>query len=205
MGLFRRRDEETLNEQLLREAVLDRPPQPGQAPPTPSVSFDPLAGTYAALPAAQPSFHPDAIRPSDHDVVVTATAPEIAGNAVEFVTLPDGDVLVDEEQGDADLSPLADAVEQHLGPPYRATGRRQDGDLWAVAARSIAVLRFACELGDELQLVSRGGAPALEVDSVPTATRIPELQRAGEALGRDYVVDASRLEGDLWEVRAAAL
>ena len=39
-------------------------------------------------------------------------APEIAGDAVEFATLPDGDVIVDWEQGDVNLSRLAEAVEQ---------------------------------------------------------------------------------------------
>ena len=34
---------------------------------------------------------------------------------------------------------------------------------------------------------------------------IPELERAGETLGSDFVVQADRLDGDLWEIRASAL
>jgi hypothetical protein len=200
MGLFRRRREQTLNEQLLQEAGLDRPPDP----PAP---VDPLAGTYPAEANSMIWGHTanTVPRPAENDVYVTAHAPQIAGDEVEFAALPDGDLIVDEEQGDADLSPLADAIERQLGPPYRATGRREEGDLWAVAARRIDVCRFACDAGDAIQLVCRGGRRELEVDRVPSELRIPELEQAGEERGEEYVVQASRLDGNFWEVQASAL
>ena len=209
MGLFRRRrEEETLHEQLLREAGLAQPDE--QAEPEadeqtepeaepqlePAERFDPITGTTPEW---------DVARPVEGDAFATVHAPEIAGDAVEFVTLPDGDVIVDVEQGDAALSPLAEAVEQQLKPPYRASGRREDGDLWAVAARAIDVRRFACRLGDDLLAVCRDGERTLQAEGVPTSGWIPELQRAGEAMSPDYVVEATRLDGDLWEVRASAL
>jgi hypothetical protein len=122
-------------------------------------------------------------RPGEYDAVLTVEAPDVAGDAVGFATLPNGDVIVDTD-GDADLSPFADAVEQTLEPPYRVIARRGEGGLWSVAARVIDV----------------------RVDGEPWQGHIPALERAGEAAdGEDYVVQAERLDGDLWEVRASPL
>lgn len=155
MPWFKRKEEETYNEQLLREAGLDEaqpepapPPQPHEPRPAPFVE-----------------------RPDEWTIYTTCQAPEIGGDVVEFATLPEGDVIVDEEQGDADLSPLCDAVEEHLKPPYRAIGRREDGALWAVAARQIEVRRLERD-GDEFE----------DVDG-------------------DTVTRGTRLDGDLWEIR----
>jgi hypothetical protein len=43
------------------------------------------------------------------------------------------------------------------------------------------------------------------VDGKPWKQVIPELERAGETLGSDFVVQADRLDGDFWEIRASAL
>jgi hypothetical protein len=144
-------------------------------------------------------------RPGEYDAVLTVEAPDIAGEAVGFATLPNGDVIVDTE-GDADLSPFADAVENTLAPPYRVVARRGNGGLWSVAARGIDVLELDFRGGDEIELASVGGALDVRVDGEPWHARIPELERAGEAAeGEDYVVQAERLDGDLWEVRASPL
>ncbi len=45
----------------------------------------------------------------------------------------------------------------------------------------------------------------LIVDGELWRQEIPELERAGETLGTDYFVQADRLDGDLWEIRASAL
>jgi hypothetical protein len=205
MGLFRRRERETLNEQLLHEAGLDAPPPAVSAEqPAP---FDPFDGTYPAQPHASPwDVKSRAMaRPAADDVVTTAHATGIAGDAVEFATLPNGDVIVDEEQGDGDLAALADAVEQHIPAPYRARGRREGDDLWAVAAHRIVVLRFGCDEGDEIELVSRGGERTVHIDRVASTQDFPELRKAGAERGEDYVVEATRLDEDYWEVKASAL
>ena len=159
MGWFRRKGEETYNEQLLREAGLG-----GEAEPEPAPLSAPEAyGIRAAFGFGA--------RPAEWDVYVTAQAPDLAGDEVGFVALPEGDLIVEDEEGDADLSPLADAVEQQLKPPYRAIGRRDEGALWAVAARQIDVRRLERD-GDEFEDVE------------------------GET-----VVRGRRLDGDLWEIR----
>jgi hypothetical protein len=144
-------------------------------------------------------------RPAVWDLVTTATAPGLAGDRVEFATLPTGDLIVDTETGDADLSPLADAVEKQLKPPYRVLARRGDDELWSVAAREIDVVELRFEGGDEIELVENEGSTELRVDGKPWKEEIPELERAGETLGADFVVQADRLDGDLWEIRASGL
>lgn len=187
MGLFRRR-RETYNEQMLRDAGLD-----GIRLDSPSVLE--TVGVPIGKAVGQPEW----------DVSVTVTAPGLAGDTIEFTTLPDGDLLIDEEQGDADVSALADAVEKELGPPYRARGARQDGDLWAVLANRIEVVRFEYPRADTLELSRKDSWQELRVDGEPSMGRAPLLERLGEAAGPDFFVKAERLDGDLWEVRVSAL
>ena len=192
MGFFRRR-QETLNEQLLREAQLDDVQETERAHADPA---DDVTGVWRRAMA----------RPGEYDAVVSVHAPDVAGDAVEFATLANGDVIVDTVQGDADLSPFADAVERQVEPPYRVVARRGEGDLWSVAARGIDVLEVQFSGGDEIELASVGGSLDVRVDGEPWSGHIPALEHAGEAAdGEDYVVQAERLDGDLWEVRASPL
>jgi hypothetical protein len=214
MGIFRRRKEETLNEQMLREAGIaedgdtpepDAPVEP-DAPEelvTPE-GFDPYAGTY---PAEQwlGTLTRAMARPGVWDLMTTVHAPGVAGDTVEFATVPAGDMIIDTETGDADLSPFADEVEKHLKPPYRVLARREDEDLWSLAARVIDVVELKVDQGDEIELVENEGNTELRIDGEPSQQAIPELEHAGEALGSDFVVQADRLDGDLWEIRASAL
>ena len=201
MGLFRRQ-KETLNEQLLREMQQD---DVHEQEATELHPVDPYAGTYPADDVLG-IWRRAMARPGEYDAVVSVHAPDIAGDAVEFATLANGDVIVDTEQGDADLSPFADAVEQHVEPPYRVVARRGEDDVWSVAARVIDVLEVEFSGGDEIELSSVGGTLDVRVDGEPWSGHIPALEHAGEAAdGEDYVVQAERLDGDLWEVRASPL
>ncbi len=204
MGFFRRG--ETLNERLLREAGLDGPQvavdaEAGSPPlevlPSFQHHFDPVGGALvgAGLPP----------RARRWDAVVTAEAPDVAGNEVDFVALPDGSLLVEEEEGDAALDPLAKAVEVELRPPYRVHAVRQTERLWAVSAVRIEVATFKAD-GDVIEMTQTSDGKALRVDGVRVFGSIPELERLGEATaGSAYAVHAERLDADLWEVRVAAL
>ena len=195
MGLFRRRNE-TLNEQLLREAGLDPAQALGDQPsPGPAQS---VLGALGVPDGSSPG-------PRDWDAAVAVSAPGLAGNRVEFMTLPNGDVIVSKEEGDGDVSPLADAIEQRLSPPYRAAAARQNGDLWGVGAKRIDVAKIAFPAGDKLELSRHGDDEELRVDGEATeAATPPELEEVGEAAGASFYVEASRIDGDLWEVRATA-
>jgi hypothetical protein len=136
--------------------------------------------------------------------VASAEAPGLAGDEVHFVTLPNGDLVVDEDEPPDTLAPLADAVEQTLEAPYRAEAVRQNDDVWAVAARRIAVASFRAD-GDELELVSGEAGRTLTVDGERAFGSVPELERIGGSQGEHHVVRASRLDGEVWEIEADPL
>jgi hypothetical protein len=185
VGLFRRR--EPLHEQLAREGGLIAPePQSTRAE------------------WQETGIHGIA-RPREWDATVTADAPDIAGDAARFVVLPDGTLLVEEGPDDS-LEPLAAAVERALQPPYRARAARQRESMWAVQARRIEVLEIRDgPAGDAIEVTRTADGTTLAVDDAREFGSIPLLEQRGEKEGPEYVVRAERLDGDLWEVRAAAL
>ena len=200
MGIFRKR--ETYNEQMLREAGLDRivfnepTPAPSEPPPLATGRIPVTYGLRIDVDSG----------PMEWDTVTTARVPGLAGDRVEFVTLPNGDVIVEKEQGDGDLSPLADAIEEHVSPPYKAAGSRQGDDLWGVGARRIVVGHFAFPDANALELSQSDGVTELRADGEPSDAAPPvELQRLGEPFGPDYCVEAQRIDGDDWEVKASPL
>jgi len=201
VGLFRR-NRETLNEQLLREAGLDPAQSVGDAPPPPPQPVEPPKSTLARAGVADGS----GVGPKEWDAATTITAPALVGDRVEFTTLPNGNVIVSEENGEADLTPLADAVERTVSPPYRAVGHRQDGDLWGIGAKRIEVAQIAFPDGDKLEFSQHVDRGELLVDGEPSDALVPaELERLGERFGDSFYVEAERIDGDCWEVKATAL
>jgi len=186
VGFFRRR--EPLHERLAREGGLTPRPEPA---PRPLWQEPGITGHF---------------RPRAADTVVTVDAPDIGADTVRFVSLPDGSLLVEEGPDDA-LDVLAQAVEQELRPPYRARGVRHDESLWGVEASRIEVLELPdAPGGDTLDLVrTADGTVELAVDGQQIFGTLPALERRGEREGPQYAIHAERLEGDLWEIRVAAL
>ena len=203
MALFRRR-KETLHEQLLREAGLQtyqtdaEPATPAAEEPRPP---NPFELWRSRLDAESRAMH---ARPAEYDALVFTEAPVERGNRPEFVTLPDGTILVESEEGDAELAPLAEAVERELSPPYRASASRQTDRLWAVTVDRIEVAELRGD-GDEIELTYVGGTKTFTVDGKREFGSVPELERLGQSQGPEYAVRATRLEGDFWEVQAHAL
>jgi len=209
VGLFRRRNE-TLNEQLLREAGLDDgKPALADVPPVPEPPAEPESrpGLESSVPGPFPVREANLgprRRSGSSDTTVTVRAAALPGARITFTTLPNGDIIVDEEQGDGDVSPIAEAVERHVNPPYRVTAARQDGDLWAVGARRIEVAEFQFAEGDAIVLSVKDGAAEVLVDGEPSTAQVPELERLGEREGPNYCVEADRIDGNVWGVRAFA-
>jgi hypothetical protein len=194
MPWFKR--DEPLHERLAREAGIEQEEPQDSAPEGPLVP--------------QPKYRlPDWLeietllkqRGFEWDVLVTAEAPKIAGDEVEFIALPDGSLIVDEEQGDASLDPLADAVEQEIDRPYRARGVRKDEDVWAIGARRVDLVELPAIPADHVEQTVYGN----EVTTTVDGDLGPLEQLAAERGVEEYVVQADRLEGDLWEVRRSAL
>jgi len=113
--------------------------------------------------------------------------------------------VVDEDEPDDALTPLADAVEQAVPPPYRAQAVRRGPETWAVAASRIAIASVPGLTGDEVELTSTREGKVLRVDGHTTLGSARALERIGQAEGTEYVVRAKRLDGDLWEVDATTL
>jgi hypothetical protein len=184
--IFRR---EPLHKKLAREARLE------QTEPAPFIDPGPHWGN-AGIHGVP--------RPRRWDAVASADASGLSGDEVHFVALPNGDLVVDEDEPPDTLAPLADAVEQTIQPPYRAEAVRQGDDVWAVAARRVEVAEFEAD-GEEIELVSNEGTLTLTVDGERPFGTIPELERLGASQGDSYVVRARRLDGNLWEVTASPL
>jgi hypothetical protein len=139
------------------------------------------------------------------DAVASADAPALRGDSVHFVALQDGTLVVDEDEPDASLAPLADALEATIPPPYRAEAVRRGQETWAVAASRIAIAELPELRGDEAELTSTREGKVLKVDGRTTLGSARGLERLGEAVGGEYVVRAKRVDGDLWEVDATPL
>jgi hypothetical protein len=74
-----------------------------------------------------------------------------------------------------------------------------------VAARRIELVSAPGLAGEEAELVSTGEGRSLQVDGQARFGSVPAFERAGAASGPDYVVRAVRVQGDVWEIQAAAL
>lgn len=160
MGLFRRK---ALHEQLAEAGDLDIGAESPRGPSRLAGLMHGLADGFLTAPPDEfgnPSPLGEVAvhgvpRARKWDVVASARA-ELPANEVHFVALPDGTLVVDEDVPDDSLTPLADAIEVTLNPPYRAEGVRRDGDVWAVAANRIGVRAFPDAEEDELELVEDG-------------------------------------------------
>jgi len=184
MGFFRR--DRPLHEQMAEEGGLDLDPEPSETGRGPSR----LAGLMHGLADGFLTAPPDEFgnpsplgevgvhgvpRARRWDVVASARA-ELPVDEVHFSALPDGSLIVEEDVPDGSLTPLAEAIEVTLNPPYRAEGVEREDGVWAVAASRIRVREFPETEEDELELVEDGN-----------------------------VVIGRRLDGDLFEVDVTPL
>jgi hypothetical protein len=184
--IFRR---EPVHKKLAREAELELSEQEAPVDPGPRWGVTGIHGVP---------------RPRRWDALASAEAAGLSGDEVHFVVLPNGDLVVDEDEPGGTLAPLAEAVEQTVEPPYRAEAVRQDDEVWAVAARRIEVAEFEAD-GDEIELIANPDGRSLTIDGAREFGTIPELESLGAGDGDAFVVRAKRLDGDLWEVAVSAL
>jgi hypothetical protein len=189
MRLFGQR--KPLHERLLEEGGLG-----GEPPPMP---------TAPAAPSTVPPGVHGLAREREWDALSTVEVPDLAGDELAFDVLPDRTVLVETQEGDRPLTGLLDEIERELKPPYRARAVRQSGNLWAVAARALEVVRLPGREGEAMELSVRGDDRRLIVDGMREFGGVPELEALGSSRHRDYVVRAERLDDDWWEVRVDPL
>jgi hypothetical protein len=194
------RREEPEHERQAREAGIDlegtaSPDQPLPMEPQPRFPF------VAAL--REPGVH-GIHRQREWDVVGTTVAPRLAGDRIVFVALADGTLLIEEGEG-GEIEPLAGVVEGELEPPYRVVAVRQEGDRWAVAANKTEVRELTGLPGEEITLTRHGTDRQLLIDGVEADESVPALERLAEERYDGFVLEAERLDGDLWEVRITPL
>jgi hypothetical protein len=182
VGLFRR--SKPLHERLAEEGGLVEP-SPRQPLYTGTISESGIHG----IP-----------REREYDAVVAAEAPDVEGPNARFVALDDGSLVI--EEGEGDLSALADAIEQEVKAPYRAIAIRRGETQWAVAAHGVRVIELPEPGGDEVELALRGEERTLLVDGERVFGTLPELEKLADG---DSVIRASRLDRSLWEVRVDPL
>ena len=125
---------------------------------------------------------------------MTVDAPGLDGDEHELVVVSDGDP-----------HPFARALAGELEPPYRARGVRKERSRWAVAARRIELAELPGLDGDELTFTLNEGERALVVDGRPTLWGIDAVERVARGRFESYVLEAQRLDADLWEVRLSPL
>ena len=183
MGIFRR--SKPLHERLAEAGGLVEPPT-GRRPAWTGVIGE--TGIHGVP------------REREYDAVVTAEAPDVEGATARFVALEDGTLVV--EEGDGELAPLADAIEQEVKRPYRAVAVKRGDSRWAVAAKKLRVVELPEPGGDELELALRGEERTLVVDGNREFGTLPALEALADG---DAVIRASRLDGNLWEVRVDPL
>jgi hypothetical protein len=204
VGLFRRK-QETLNAQLLREAGLDPSAEPAvtSAPAESEAPAEPLEVPFKFEPTKPVHTHNAlASGPLEWDAVGTVKT-VLAGDQIQFRTLPDGDIIVD--IGEGDLSPLADSIEKKIDPPYKAVASRQTNELWGVAAKRIQVAKVELAEGERIELTVNDGDQEVRMDGRPSDAEVPELVALGEKVAADYCVEAERIDGDFWEVKVSPL
>ena len=186
MSPFWRR-EKPLHEQLAEQGGL---PVPGEE-------------TRDVAPWNQAGVH-GVPRPREYDVVVSIDVEGVPGDEFSFVALEDGTLLL-ESDDDVQLDPFADALDGLLATPYRAVAVRKGDDTWAVAANSIETATIEDEVeGDTVELAYQQGESTLLVDGAPAFGSLASFEDLAEGLDA-YVVRASRLDGDLWEVKVTPL
>ena len=139
-------------------------------------------------------------REREYDAVATTDAPDAQGDSARFVGLEDGSLLI--EEGEGDLTVLADAIEQEVARPYRATAVRRGETTWAIAAHRLRVVELPEPGGDDVELVLKGDEKTLVVDGNRSFGTMPELEQLADG---DAVIRAARLDGSLWEVRVDPL
>ena len=127
---------------------------------------------------------------------------------MHFVAVDDADrtVIVDEDEPDGSVAPLADAIEKLLDPPYRAVARRQGDDVWGIGAVRAEVVELPADVkGDTIELTSVDGNREVRVDGDESNLELPALEAFGTQLESDYAVRAERLTETTWVVDADAL
>jgi hypothetical protein len=202
LGFFKR--ERPIHEQLAEEAGLDIDGLDDELAAGAGATGESLR-TRVPMPSDLLAVH-GIPREPEWDAVASAQAPDLPGEDLEYVALADGTLVVDEDVPDESLSPLAEALEGQISPPYHGYAFWQQDDVWAVAAKRVQIVEVPEDVpGDEVELAVNGGARSTVVDGEESGAEIPSLETFAAQQFGSFVLRANRLDDLLWEVTVIPL
>ena len=114
------------------------------------------------------------------DAAIAAHAPALTGDSVTFTALEDGTLVVNEDVPEGSLSPVADALEEMVAPPYRAAAARNEGDMWTAVAESVKIVELTGIGADEVELTVVDGERTLTLGDEQTIRPLPALDALAE-------------------------
>src|SRR5580765_1300523 len=126
---------------------------------------------------------------------------DVVGEAFSLVTLEDGTLIIEEQEGEEPLEGVAAIIERRTESPYRARGFRIDAQRWVVIADPVDLVDLGDTDGSEMTVVAAGGQRRLVVDGVVR----PEVEIPGallEALDEatPCVISAANVDDEWWEI-----
>jgi hypothetical protein len=131
---------------------------------------------------------------------------EVGGEAFAFVTLEDGTLIIEDQQGDESLEQVATVVERRIERPYRARGFRIDASRWVVVADVLDLYDFGKLAGEDVTLVAVAGVRRLIVDNtLLPASEIPEELAAEADDTEPCIISASHVDEQFWELTVEEL
>ena len=126
---------------------------------------------------------------------------DAAGEVFSLVTLEDGTIIIEDQEGEEPLESVASVIERHIASPYRARGFRIDARRWVVIADPVDLVDLGTLDAADVTVVAVGGERRLVVDgAVRPETEIPaalldELEDAAPC-----VISASNVDDEWWEI-----
>ncbi len=175
--------------------------------------LDALMGSVAGVPTT-PGFGLPGLTGVEQprgpwDAVVSAHAPELPGDTQSFVALEDGTLVVDDDIPDGSASPLADAIEKELRPPYEAAAVRggNDAGVWRVAAATVLIAPAEPGGGERVELARVAEVVTVTVDGAdaPVDAAPRGLLDLLAHLEGDAALTAERLDETTWVAKRWAL
>lgn len=132
-------------------------------------------------------------------VELRADAPGVPGTRVAFSCLPDGTLLVADQQGEASLEPLADAVEEQVAAPYRAVATRAGAGAWTVAVTPIELVDVPRLAADRVRITAEG--EDLRSDAPIERRLLHRVELLASRYGYDdWTAELVRVDGRLFEL-----
>jgi hypothetical protein len=131
---------------------------------------------------------------------------EVAGESFAFVTLDDGTLIIEDQQGEEPLEGVASVIERRTDAPYRARGFRIDGSRWVVVADPIELIDLGELQGEAVTVVAIADERRLVVDGAALGSgQIPPDLLAEADDSQPCVISAGHIDDEWWELTVEEL